>query len=233
MGSCHPCLQGQSHLASSSETMQNGTLSSFGWILCTRACEHVKPCSNGTQIVQADHVFNLSLRGFVHFATKEGAMRVLEESALLSFFELCFLMFLRTFRAALSSDLKKWPGKAALPIIEENSTSRPADEATSFALCTGHDLHGATHGMCVPFSLLLVVVCSLVWPFDSSSPLFFCFALCQKASESKKVMSDDERTRIQITDQHAACLTDIAQLCPAPVPAVPSLCTSLSEGMTW
>lgn len=159
-------------------------------------------------------------------------MRVLEESALLSFFELCFLMFLRTFRAALSLDLKKWPGKAALPIIEENSTSRPADEATSFALCTGHDLHGATHGMCVPFSLLLVVVCSLVWPFYSSSPLFFCFALCQKASESKKVMSDDERTRTQITDQHAACLTDIAQL-PAPVPAVPSLCTSLSEGMTW
>ena len=68
----------------------------------------------------------------MHFATKEGAMRVLEESALLSFFELCFLMFLRTFRTALS-DLKKWPGKAALPIIEENSTSRPADEATSFA----------------------------------------------------------------------------------------------------
>ena len=57
-------------------------------------------------------------------------------------------MFLRTFRAALSSDLKKWPGKAALPIIEENSTSRPADEATSFALCTGHDLHGA-HMACV------------------------------------------------------------------------------------
>ena len=56
----------------------------------------IKPCSDGIQdgiqIVQARHVFNVSLRGFVHFATKEGALRVLEESARLSFLNFVILL---------------------------------------------------------------------------------------------------------------------------------------------
>ena len=126
-----------------------------------------------------------------------------EESALLSFFELCFLMFLRTFRAALSLDLKKWPGKAALPIIEENSTSRPADEATSFALCTGHDLHGATHGMCVPFSLAFsgsMFSCLAFWLFVTP------FLLLRTVPESLRVEKGDERRWEDAhTDHRSAC----------------------------
>lgn len=63
VGSCHPCLQGQSLLEAISET-------------------RVKKVTQSEKNSHFDFEL-LEPRGFVHFATKEGALRVLEESLVL------------------------------------------------------------------------------------------------------------------------------------------------------
>ena len=163
MGSRHTCISGQSLLELTSEQQTWSSEDVVAW-------EHQRG-----KAWEFCCCF-LRLRGFVHFATKEGALRVLEESG-----------------ALVSPDLEsmcKLVGPVGLAGLFHETSTR----FYLWQWAGSITFHRRKLDVKAPEWLSHLLLKMPLDVFCLSAFLRLFVPAWQKASESKKVMSDDERT---------------------------------------
>ena len=187
VGSCHPGLQGQSLLAASSETWEMRCKTVNIDVIDVDVID-VASCTSFDWFLHANNfvvIFKFwHFRGFVHFATKEGALRLLEESAAPSPFE-CWE------RSAVFDKIIKTRSCVFCWWIALGSITYHRRALDIKAGC-GQKRKRLT----LAVSCHDLLECFLPVGVFLVSKVFLFLLFCQKASESKKVMSDDERSHI-------------------------------------